>query len=103
MAKRYPKEFRREVCERLLNGERVQDLAKVLGVSDATLYLWRKQALIDAGRSEGVKSLEADELAQALKTIKELETELEAVKAASALFKGDVVIGPKGEARLPKD
>ena len=34
-----------------------------------TLYLWKRQALIDSGRAEGVKSFEADELAQAHKTI----------------------------------
>jgi hypothetical protein len=33
-------------------------------VSEATLYLWKRQALIDAGRAEGIKSFEADELAQ---------------------------------------
>jgi hypothetical protein len=39
-----------------------------------------------AGRAEGVKSLEADELAQAQRTIAEIEAELEAVKAAVAPF-----------------
>lgn len=37
-------------------------------MSEATLYLWKRQALIDAGRVEGVKSFEADEVAQAQKT-----------------------------------
>jgi putative transposase len=31
-------------------------LSKELGVSEATLYLWKRQALIEAGRAEGVKS-----------------------------------------------
>jgi transposase-like protein len=53
--------------------------------SEATLYLWKRQALIDAGRADGIKSFEADELAQALKTIAELETELEITRAAVAL------------------
>ena len=39
------------------------------------------QALIDAGLKEGTKSIEVDELAQARKTIEELEAELAAVKA----------------------
>ena len=73
MPKRYPPEFRRAACTRLVAGEKVTALSKELGVSEATLHLWKRQALIDAGRSEGVKSLEADELAQALKTIAELE------------------------------
>ena len=102
MPKRYQREFRRAVCVRLVAGEKVSSLSKEVGVSEGTLYLWKRQALIDAGRAEGVKSFEADELAQALKTIAELEAELEAVKAASALFNGEEPVGPKGGARLPK-
>jgi transposase-like protein len=102
MPKQYAREFRRAACERLVAGEKVSSLSKELGVSDGTLYLWKRQALIDAGRAEGVKSFEADELAQAHKTIAELEAELEAVKAASALFNGEEPVSPKGGARLPK-
>jgi transposase len=101
MPKRYAREFRHAVCERLVAGEKVNSLSKQLGVSEATLYLWKRQALIDAGRAEGIKSFEADELAQARRTIAELEAELEAVKAATALFNGQEPISPKGGARLP--
>ena len=52
--------------------------------------------------AEGVKSFEANELAQAHRTIVELEAELEAVKAASALFNGEEPVSPKGGARLPR-
>jgi transposase-like protein len=69
MPKRYAPEFRRAVCARLVAGEKVTALSREVGVSEATLYLWKRQALIDAGRAEGVKSFEADELAQARKTI----------------------------------
>src|SRR5580698_6382088 len=69
MPKQYAREFRRAVCERLVAGEKVSALSKEVGVSEGTLYLWKRQALIDAGRAEGVKSFEADELAQAHKTI----------------------------------
>jgi transposase-like protein len=102
MPKRYAGEFRRRVCRRLVAGEKVSSLSQELGVSEATLYLWKRQALIDAGRAEGVKSFEADELARAQKTIVELEAELEAVRAASALFNGEEPVSPKGGARLPK-
>jgi transposase-like protein len=102
MPKRYAREFRRAVCVRLVAGERVSSLSKEVGVSEATLYLWRRQALIDAGRAEGVKSFEADELAQAHRTIAELEAELEITKAAVALFNGEEPVRPKGGARLPK-
>ena len=83
-------------------GERVVSLSKELGVSEATLYLWKRLALIDAGRAQGVKSFEADELAQAHRTIAELEAELEITRAAVALFNGEEVVGPKGVARLPQ-
>ena len=102
MPKRYPKQFRKEVCERLLAGESVRSLSEELSVSTATLYLWRNQTLIDHDVLPGVKSIDVDELAQAHRTIEELEAELEIVRAASALFNGEEPISPKGGARLPK-
>jgi transposase-like protein len=102
MPKRYPPEFRRAACARLVAGEKVMALSEELGVSEPTLYSWKRQALIDAGRAEGIKSFEADELAQALKTIAELETELEITRAAVALFNGEEAVPPKGGARSPK-
>ena len=89
--------------ERMLAGERPEELADELEVSAATLYRWKKQALIDAGRKPGLKSYEPDELARARKRIKDLEAELELVKAASALFNGEEVVRPKGSARSSKD
>ena len=98
MAFRYPTRFREAACERMLDGERPEELAEELKVSAATLYRWKKQALIDAGRKPGLKSYEPDELARARRRIKDLETELELVKAASALSNGEEVVRPK-EAR----
>ena len=98
MAFTYSTALREVACERLLAGERPEDLAKELGVSMATLYRWKRQALIDAGRKSGIKSYEPDELARARRRIKDLEAELELVKAASALFNGEEVVRPKGSA-----
>lgn len=103
MAFSFPTPFREKACERMLDGERPEDLAEELKVSAATLYRWKKQALIDAGRRPGAKSYEPDELARARRRIKDLETELELVKAASALFNGEEVVRPKGSARSSKD
>jgi len=50
------------------------------------------EALIDAGRAEGVKSFQADELFQAHRTI----VELGAAKAAVALFNRKEPVSPKG-------
>ncbi len=102
MPKRYGREFRRAICERLVAGERVSELSRETGVSPATLHLWKRQALIDAGLKPGTRSTEVDELAQARRTIEELEAELAAVKAASALFNGEEPVSPKGGARLPR-
>ena len=92
---RYSSEFRRQVCERMLAGEAVKELAAELSVTDTTLYKWRRQALIDAGQSPGRQELRGRPLAQARRRIKELEAELKLVKAASALF-------DEGGARQPK-
>jgi len=102
MPKHYGREFRRAICERLLAGERVSKVANETGVSPATLHRWKDQALIDAGLKEGTKSIEVDELAQAQRTIEELEAELAAVKAATALFNGEEPVSPKDGARLPR-
>jgi transposase-like protein len=100
MSFRYSSEFRHQVCERMLAGEPVKDLAAELSVSDATLYKWRRQALIDAGRRAGTKSFEVDPLAQARRRIKDLEAELKLVKAAGDLFNEEEEASPKGSTRL---
>jgi transposase-like protein len=95
----YSPEFRREVCERLLAGEAVKDLMNELSIGHGTLYRWRRQALIDAGRRPGTKSYEADELARTRRRVKELEAELRLVKLASELF-DEAAHDPKGSTRL---
>ena len=99
MPKHYPAQLRHRTCERMLAGEAVKDLVVELGIAQVTLYKWRRQALIDAGQRPGLKSYEADPLAAARRRIKELEAELKAVKAASALFE-EGVADPKGSSRL---
>ena len=99
MPKQDPAELRRRTCLRMLAGEAVKDLVVELGIAEVTLYKWRRQALIDAGQRPGLKSYEADPLAAARRRVVELEAELKAVKAASALFEGGVA-DPKGSSRL---
>jgi len=99
MPKHYPSELRRQTCERMLAGEAVKDLVVELGIAQVTLYKWRRQALIDAGQRPGQKSYEADPLVEARRRIKELESELKVVKAASALFE-EGTADPKGSSRL---
>jgi transposase-like protein len=84
----------------MLAGEKVAALASEFRISPGTLHRWKKQALIDSDLLPGVKSFDNDELAKAQRTIKDLEDELELVKAAAALFNGEVPISPKGGSRL---
>ena len=100
MPRHYPAELRRRTCERMLAGEAVKNLVVELGICSRTLYRWRSQALIDAGRRPGTKSYEADPLVAARRRIKELESELKLVKAASALFDEGEEVSPKGSTRL---
>lgn len=101
MPRHYPAELRRQVCERLLAGEVVKDLAAELGISGDTLRRWRRQAEIDAGVRPGAKSFEADPLQAARRRIIELEAELKLTRAASALFaEGDAAVHPKESSRL---
>src|SRR5665213_199862 len=79
MAFRYPTPFRMAACERMLAGERVEELAVEIEVPAGTLYRWRLQALIDAGLKPGVRSYEPDVLERSRRRIKDLEAELEPV------------------------
>jgi transposase len=98
-----PRHSERHLANGCSKGQRVEDLAAELGISAATLWRWKHQALIDAGRKPGARSFEPDELARARQRIKDLESELEIVKAAAALFNGEEVIRPKGSAQSFED
>jgi transposase-like protein len=47
--KSYPWSVRRQVSLRLRSGESVAEVAAETGISPATLFRWKDQALIDAG------------------------------------------------------
>ena len=82
----YPPEFRRRVLDLLVSGRRVVDLARDLGMSDQTIYVWRRQDRIDRGLVPGLTSVEREELAAAKRRIRELEAELEIHRRASELL-----------------
>lgn len=67
----------------LTAGRKVADLARDLGVSDQTLYAWRRQDRIDRGLIAGLRSDEREELAAAQRRIRDLEAELEIHRRAS--------------------
>lgn len=93
----YPPEFRRRVVDLVGAGRKVVDVARDLGVSEQTIYTWRRQERIDRGLVPGLTSVERDELAAAKRRIRELEAELEIHRRATALLaeRSD----PKGASR----
>ena len=93
----YPAEFRRRVLELVEGGRRVADVAADLGISDQTIYNWRRQDRIDRGLEPGLSSGERAELAAAKRRIRELEAEVVVHRRATELLKGDA--SPKGGSR----
>lgn len=69
MPRQYSSSVRRQIVSRLRAGEPVAGVAVETGICEATLFRWKRQALIDAGVVEGTPSIEADELAAAHKRI----------------------------------
>ena len=83
----YPPEFRREALELLkLSGKPVSQVAKDLGISEQTLYVWRRQAQIDEGKREGLTSEEREELRRLRKENRTLQMEKDILKKAAAFF-----------------
>src|SRR5271170_410284 len=95
MPRMYSATVRRQIVSRLRSGEAVAAVAAETGICQATLFRWKRQALIDAGVIEGTPSVEADELAAAHKRIAQLEAELALTRDACELFDGQAVVPPK--------
>ena len=87
MLKGYPPEFRRRVLDLVAAGKKVSQVAHDLGISDQSIYSWRRQDEIDRGLRPGLSSKEHAELAAAKRRIHELETELAIHRRASELLK----------------
>jgi transposase len=81
----YPAEFRRRVLDLVTAGRKVVDLARDLGVSEQTIYTWRRQERIDRGLVAGLRSDEREELAAAQRRVRELEAERSATWALEDL------------------
>ena len=45
----YPPEFRRRVLDLIEAGRKIAEVADDLGISDQTIYSWRRQDRIDRG------------------------------------------------------
>jgi transposase len=85
--KGYPPEFRRRALDLIASGRKVADVARDLGISDQTLYTWRRQERIDRGEAPGLSSVEQAELTAARRRIRELESEVAIHRRAAELLK----------------
>jgi transposase InsO family protein len=85
--KRDPEEFRRKVLDLVAAGRPIAQIAGDLGISDQTIYKWRKQEVIDTGQLPGLNRAEQAELAAVNKRIRELETEVAILKRARGLLR----------------
>ena len=93
----YPPEFRRKVLDLIEAGRPIAEVAQALGISDQSIYSWRRQDRIDRGLEPGLTGAEKSELAVAKRRITELETELHAMRRAVELVRE--VVPPKGGSR----
>jgi transposase len=93
----YPAEFRQRVLDLIAAGRRVRGVAADLGISEQTVYSWRRQERVDQGIDPGLTSAERAELAAARRRIRELEAELAIHRQAAELLKGTT--SPKGDSR----
>ena len=93
----YPAEFRRRVLDLVEAGRRVAEVAQDLGITEQTIYNWRRQDRIDRGVEAGLSTAERGELAAAHRRIRELEAELAVHRRATELLKESA--DPKGGSR----
>ena len=93
MAVPYPPEFRRRAVELArLHEKPIARIAEELGIADATLHGWLKQADIDEGHQEGLTSEERAELVRLRRANRVLEMENEILKRAAAFFAREHVL-----------
>jgi transposase-like protein len=90
----YTAEFRQRVLDLVAAGRHVEDIARDLGISDQTVYSWRRQHRVDRGLESGLTTAERAELISTRRRIRELETELAVHRRAAELLKGAST--PKG-------
>src|SRR2546427_12884556 len=83
----YTAEFRQRVLDLVAAGRRVEDIARDLGISDQTVYSWRRQDRVDRGLESGLTTAERAELISARRPIRALETELAVHPRAAELPK----------------
>ena len=85
--KPYPPEFRRQIVELARTGRSIQELAAEFEPSTETIRNWIKQAERDDGtRTDGLSSVERDELRRLRKENRRLQQERDILAKAAAWF-----------------
>jgi transposase-like protein len=93
----YPAEFRLRVLDLVAAGRPIRRIATDLGITDQTIYVWRRQQLVDSGQVPGVSSADQAELVAARRRIAELESEPAIHRRATELI--GKVVPPKDDSR----
>src|SRR3982750_2942941 len=86
--KGYPAEFRRRALDLVAAGKTVAEVARLLEVSDQSIYSWRRQEQIDRGELPGLSSAEREELRAARARIRALETRAGGAPACDGVAEG---------------
>ncbi len=83
----YPPEFRQQMIELVRAGRTPEELSREFEPTAQTIHNWVRQTDIDAGiRSDGLTSLEREELRRLRRENKQLRIEREILKKAAAWF-----------------
>jgi len=85
--KGYSPRFRQRALDLLGSGRKVVDVTRDLGISDLTIYHWRRQDRVDRGEPERTSTLEGAKLKKAKKLIAGLGAELAIHHRAAELLK----------------
>ena len=94
MPRAHPPEFRRRAVDLArLKEKPVAQIAESLGISDSCLRGWLKQADVDEGRrSNGLSTVEREELVRLRRELKVAKLETEILKRAAAYFAAENVL-----------
>ena len=83
----YPAEFRQQMVQLVKAGRTPEELSREFEPTAQTIHNWVKQSDLDAGvRSDGLTSLERDELRKLRRENRQLKVEREILSKAAAWF-----------------
>ena len=92
----YPPEFKRELVELVRSGRSITSLAREFEPTTQTIRAWVKQADLDEGRrSDGLTTVERDELRRLRRENRTLKMEREILKKAAVWFAKEADSSPK--------